>query len=127
MKHKLLMLFLTVSMLFINLNSYSQTWMSTTSINCEWNDSLNKPYNCLNYINPVSITFYNNTFYLLDLNTEKVFSYNTHFYNNIDNILSYIEETTDYIISFTITEDFILCTIVTKQTKRTNLNYYFID
>lgn len=127
MKKYSLILILFFTIIFSLLPSKAQTWMSTTSINCEWSDSLQKPINCQNYINPVSITYYNNIFYLLDLNTEKIFSYNTHFYSNTEGMLTYIEETADYIIMFSVTDSFILCTIITKQTKRTNLNYYFID
>lgn len=127
MKNFLKTKLLLIIILFCTIAIQAQSWMSSTSINCEWNDSIKGPTNCATYINPVSISFYDNTFYILDLNNEKVLSYKTHFYSTVEGIVSHILETMDYVILFTVTDDFILCTIVTKQTKRTNLNYYFID
>ena len=105
----------------------SQSFLSTTSIECTWNDTTKTQDNCKTYINPMSITFYDNTVYLTNLNEDKTLSYKCHYYNTINDSPSYILETIDYVLVFTFAEEFILCTVSNKKQNKTYLNYYFID
>ena len=124
---KLLLLIVLISGILFTTNLKSQTWLSSTSISCDWNTITNQQENCKTVINPVSITIFNDVIYLVDLNSSTLSTYNGNHYTVVTHFDSYIVTTEEYTAIFTITDEFILLTLNEKKTNKTYLNYYFID